>query len=124
MGAGDKAEETLRRMIEMNPDHSTAIQKLLKLKGIDLRECSDSLLAPQRSVHSRSDSRCGAGLSIDTDEQLPEEKVDKAVVILEGFAESYPRASAPRRMLLDITSGMHLNTKIISVKTTSDSIDI
>lgn len=45
---------------------------------------------------------------------IEEGKVDKIIVILEGFAESYPRASVPRRMLLDVASGTCIVTGLAS----------
>jgi len=39
------------------------------------------------------------------DSEIYPEQMPKVLTILDGFAESYPRAGAPRRLALDIVSG-------------------
>jgi len=43
--------------------------------------------------------------SLMVDSEIYPEQMPKVLTILDGFAESYPRAGAPRRLALDIVSG-------------------
>lgn len=40
-----------------------------------------------------------------TDSTISEDLLPKTLTIMDGFAESYPRASAPKRLILDIVNG-------------------
>jgi hypothetical protein len=48
------------------------------------------------------------------DSEIYPEQMPKVLTILDGFAESYPRAGAPRRLALDIVSGGSLRFLILS----------
>lgn len=82
LGQVDKAEEQYRKLIEHNPDNLSYYVNLMLLKGINFNS------------------------------EIYQEQMPKVLTILDGFAESYPRAGAPRRLALDIVSGDEFRSRV------------
>ncbi|KAH8090651.1 NMDA receptor-regulated protein 1-domain-containing protein, partial [Filobasidium floriforme] len=82
LGQKEKAEEQYRKLIELNPDNLSYYGNLMFLKGIDF------------------------------DSTISEDLLPKTLTIMDGFAESYPRASAPKRLILDIVNGDEFRSRV------------
>lgn len=78
----DKADEQYRRLIESNPDNAGYYKDLLSLRGINMGE------------------------------DVPSDVLPKMLVLLDGFAMSYPKASVPRRMALEAVKGDEFQSRL------------
>ncbi len=75
---------------------------MLKCRGLDL----GALLPLARSGRAYADQ---ARL---TASELTDEQRTKVLFRLEGFASSYPRAAAPRRLALDVATGAEFEERV------------
>lgn len=76
----DEAEVAYRKLLDGNPDKLGNYRDLFALRGIDIQ--TDAAM-----------------------ESLSTEQRNKALLMLDGFQESFPRAIGPKRLALDIAQG-------------------
>jgi peptide alpha-N-acetyltransferase len=98
LGQKEKAEEQYRKLIELNPDNLSYYGNLMFLKGIDFGESGPGKIF-------KAEFSIALLNYFHTDSTIPEDLLPKTLTIMDGFAESYPRASAPKRLILDIVNG-------------------
>lgn len=75
LGRKEEAEDAYRALLEQNPDHLDNYRQFLRNRGLDISG------------------------------ELDNAAREKVLKVLDQFAETYPKSSAPRRLALDVATG-------------------